>query len=1041
MIKPFLLIGILFSFISASANPPKIKFVNPTSSSVIKEGDLVTVQLDITDSDGEVVYAYLSIDGKTEGTFSGPPYQTTWRATGGAVKFLVEAFDDSQERSVEELTLIVKKPDFFVKLKEPKNYAVYKTGDPVAIEADVTSAQPVTAVEFFVNDKLISEDVTAPFTAKYVAETGVALIKAVAISAGKQAEDSVYIKVNNAATNQLPFTRMVAYYNGGVFGTGSPLNIEATASDPDGQITSVEFFANGFSIGTDNTEPYSFFWNVREGMTEITAIATDNKGAKGKPSEPFKLYGDDNFSRLKIMQPLGGSIYKPGNKVKIEAYSSCLESFSLYKRSRIRFTVNDQNLGIIQEYPYTVNWIAEKGKAVIKAYATDNFDDVIDSVTVMVDDGTQNLPPVVKITRPDKGRTLNPGTPLSIEADARDADGTLESVSFFANNTLISVDSVAPYQVSWISINGVTLIKAVARDNKGALATDSVPIKVIPNVAPIVKITSPKDGDILQPNNGVFAEVTATDAVGEILFVEFFINNVSQGKDAEAPYKLYLPIENIKDLILKAVATDDKGLQSADSITLHVNVLIDSIQVKIKSPLLSASYGLDEMVTLEATATAVSPAKIDYVQFQVNDNINLYDSVAPYSVKWKANTPGLVKLEVFAAHGNKLAMDAGSFFVRESDFEVKIIRPKNNSNDEVKTNTPFTFEALASDSKNKITNVEFFVDGSSAGIDTTSPYSATWPGTTKPERLMIIAVAINSLGEHTADTVVVDVDPDDVVMNVTNPLNGQVFKAGDLVTIDAQLEQFYAVQYHICNAEFFVNDVSIGFESKIIKDNPFTATWVAKKGYAIIKVVAWSNTYHKVVTQTVAIKVVDSVAINKPPVVEITAPLNGAIYHPNDNIAIEAKATDEDGTVKFVLFYINNTLVAKDSVAPYTIIWSTPTKGDYTIIAKATDNLAAVGTSPVVNITVTISIGMEDEKGDRPVSLYPNPAATVLNVESPENAMLQLLSMDGKTILLQTNVIGDQRSSIHLNSIANGSYIVKIYNEQFVTHKKIVINR
>ncbi|MDH3246715.1 MAG: Ig-like domain-containing protein, partial [Saprospiraceae bacterium] len=56
-----------------------------------------------------------------------------------------------------------------------------------------------------------------------------------------------------------------------------PITVDADASDPDGQVTQVEFFANGNSIGVDMTEPYSISWTpATEGVYEIYARATDS---------------------------------------------------------------------------------------------------------------------------------------------------------------------------------------------------------------------------------------------------------------------------------------------------------------------------------------------------------------------------------------------------------------------------------------------------------------------------------------------------------------------------------------------------------------------------------------------------------------------------------------------------------------------------------------------------------------------------------------------------------------------------------------------
>jgi len=61
-------------------------------------------------------------------------------------------------------------------------------------------------------------------------------------------------------------------------GNGS-VTVTASASDLDGTVSMVEFYANGTRIGSDNTSPYSISWNTPPpGRYSVTAVATDNDG-------------------------------------------------------------------------------------------------------------------------------------------------------------------------------------------------------------------------------------------------------------------------------------------------------------------------------------------------------------------------------------------------------------------------------------------------------------------------------------------------------------------------------------------------------------------------------------------------------------------------------------------------------------------------------------------------------------------------------------------------------------------------------------------
>ena len=87
--------------------------------------------------------------------------------------------------------------------------------------------------------------------------TGTYSITAVAIdSAGNQSTSSA-VSVTVGA-NQLPTISVTAPANAASVGVGSVNTVTATSADADGSVASVQFFANGTSLGIDTTSvPYT----------------------------------------------------------------------------------------------------------------------------------------------------------------------------------------------------------------------------------------------------------------------------------------------------------------------------------------------------------------------------------------------------------------------------------------------------------------------------------------------------------------------------------------------------------------------------------------------------------------------------------------------------------------------------------------------------------------------------------------------------------------------------------------------------------------
>jgi regulation of enolase protein 1 (concanavalin A-like superfamily) len=80
--------------------------------------------------------------------------------------------------------------------------------------------------------------------------------------------------------NAPPVVIVSAPANGATFDAPANMTITAAASDPDGTVSSVEFYANATFLGRDTSAPFSVpFGSVPEGTYSLKAVATDDKGA------------------------------------------------------------------------------------------------------------------------------------------------------------------------------------------------------------------------------------------------------------------------------------------------------------------------------------------------------------------------------------------------------------------------------------------------------------------------------------------------------------------------------------------------------------------------------------------------------------------------------------------------------------------------------------------------------------------------------------------------------------------------------------------
>ncbi len=88
------------------------------------------------------------------------------------------------------------------------------------------------------------------------------------------------------------------------------------------------------------------------------------------------------------------------------------------------------------------------------------------------------------------------------------------------------------------------------------------------------------------------------------------------------------------------------------------------------------------------------------------------------------------------------------------------------------------------------------------------------------------------------------------------------------------------------------------------------------------------------------------------PTVKITSPTNNERFDEGGDISIEAVASDSNGQVVKVEFYVQNIIIGEDDTAPYSIIWENVTRGGYFLTAKVIDNDNNTRLSDPVKIVV-----------------------------------------------------------------------------------------
>jgi len=105
-----------------------------------------------------------------------------------------------------------------------------------------------------------------------------------------------------------------------------------------------------------------------------------------------------------------------------------------------------------------------------------------------------------------------------------------------------------------------------------------------------------------------------------------------------------------------------------------------------------------------------------------------------------------------------------------------------------------------------------------------------------------------------------------------------------------------------------------------------------------------------------------SVESNPPPSVTLDSPATGTAILPSTPVTLNATASDKalggaNGTIQSVQFFSGNASLGIDTTAPYSLTWTPPSPGTYSLTAVATDTEGTSATSSVATLTVLTGEG------------------------------------------------------------------------------------
>ncbi|WP_390593129.1 Ig-like domain-containing protein [Simiduia litorea] len=384
-----------------------------------------------------------------------------------------------------------------------------------------------------------------------------------------------------------------------------------------------------------------------------------------------------------------------------------------------------------------------------------------------------NQPPVVTLNEPSDGALFRPGTSVSLRAAASDvADGlndTITSVKFkwkYAGGSEQSINaslSGAYYVANWTptSLGEDIVLYAQATDSYGGVGNSStIWVDVRNNTLPQISLAALPA--VVINSGSLSLSATASDADGSITKVEFLANGGVFSTDTSAPYSGTWPVPNSSGTYsLTAKAYDNEGGVTG-SIVRSVRVTTPPTSSMV-APSGGEQYKISKPVTLLAKATDDTgiASLTFYGRYSNNSSFTIGQGVYSagacsggcYVLSWVPTLPDAA-FRIWAtsvdADGYSTSSAESTVVVNANSAPAVTVSSSQSSATEGQT---LTLAASASDSDGTITQVEFFVNGSSLGADTSAPYSRTWVAT--PGSKSFTARATDDNGDSTESSAVV----------------------------------------------------------------------------------------------------------------------------------------------------------------------------------------------------------------------------------------------------------------------------------------------
>ena len=778
---------------------------------------------------------------------------------------------------------------------------------------------------------------------------------------------------------------------------------------------------------------------------------------------------------VSITNPANGSSFFVNDVVTIDATAADADGTI----ASVEFFVNGVSVFVDNSAPFTTNWTATAGNKVLTARATDNNGGQTTSAPVNITVGV-NVAPTVSLTAPVNGANVIGGSAVNIDATAADADGTIANVEFFVDGVSVGVDNTTPYSVSWTSAApfGNRVITARATDNFGAQTTSASRTIFILNPAGApyyignINNTCVPSTFCLPIKASTLSPVS--NVIGYDIVLDYDVNKVTPTGAIVRSNDLLSPTYNYNQV---STAYSNDAVNGKMRIAVYFNTSapaaarfsgsgeIICVEFAKTSGFLSVDTAVFSADTLlESRITGVQLQPVDTGKFTTykdsifSSNLRFWEDNSP--IRYDAANPG--DFLITNIYGNSIACNNRSLVAVQPDlngnFSYNInngpklevikdiaaltdVQPVINGFDAFLTRRVLINDASFVPSVYQMIAMDVNLDGVVSAGDLTQinqravlfipEFQQAWNYDANGNPILPIRA---SRDWSFVDVTTVSSNPA-YYISTTYPTNDNIGFSKNKVPVVSFCSNIPIQDYSGCPSigsesykGILVGDVNGNYSSNNGAPSPFRTGSSDKLSFDLSHAVVANGfvTIPVAVSASEKVNAIDfSFKFNQSKlsfegVNDLTGNIMTLSHFNSADQKLRFTSNSVDGIEKNVnvlnvRFAINGSEITAD------------------------DLLEVNGYINGEHVPVEMSAARSVSSASMAVSVYPNPVNSLLNLVTSENAQVEMTDMSGRVVLSVNNVLAGQKQELNVQGVANGVYMLKVWNAEFISTSKVVV--